>query len=466
LSDTPETPPQGKPDKAAPARRKTRPIRRVRNQVAAKVRDAESYARSSQRKRVRAMLYVWRVTVQVVTQWRRDRCPQHAAGLSFQLLLSIVPALAVVFAAVRWTGAMGAESALVEFLSREFLPLSQEEISSKLLSWSENINFQSMGIVGLVAVLLIAFITFNALEHTVNHIWRVEKRRGLTKRLVTFYLSASIGPLFFGLSLYQAAQFGLTEGWTGLGFSAGLAFCGLFFINWILPATPVKASAAAVGALFNTIAVEVAKHGFTLYVSAYAMDRYSGIYGTVAIVPLFLIWIYWSWLMLLLGVEISHTVQNLHLMERAERRITISLADELENHVNASTGLRITAAIAAAQAHGEPGLSRYRIGQDFGLSSDAVRIITNRLQDHDILRAPTSDDNWSLARDAGAINVLQVFDSFRTSAEFSDPEKLGASPAEAVLRELATGSRERAAEVSIADIAADVLAEELDAGAD
>lgn len=460
MSSEEEKPP-AEPTTPAPARRKTKPIRRVQNRVVARIKDVEARARNSQRKRVRALLYLWRVCVQVVTQWRRDRCPQHAAGLSFQSVLSVVPALAVAFAAVRAMGALEAESALVDFLSSEFIPLSRQEISSKLLSWSENINFQNMGIVGLVAVLAIAFVTFNALEHTVNYIWRVEKRRALPKRLATFYLSASIGPLFFGLSLYQAAQFGLTEGWSGAFLSAALAFCGLFFINFVLPATPVRASAAVAGALVNTVAVEIAKYAFTAYVSSYAMDRYTGIYGTVAAVPLFLVWIYWSWLMLLLGVEVSHTVQNLHLMESAERRITISLADELDTRVNAGTAVRLMAGVAAAQDRGAAGISRFRMSQDLALSSDAVRLITNRLQDNELLRAPTSDQLWSLAQDASAITVLQIFDAFRSGSEFGDPANFGDSPAEQMLRELIEGSRHRAAEINIADIAAEMLADEL-----
>ncbi len=271
--------------------RKGQPVRRLRNRMAARLKVAEARARKSQRRRTRAAFYLLRLCIQVVTQWQRDRCPQQAAGLSFQSVLSVVPALAVVFAAVRAFGAMGAESALVEFLSKEFIPLSRQEISSKLLAWADNVNFQSLGLVGLVAVLAIAFVTFNALEQTINHIWRVEKRRSLSKRIATFYLTASIGPLFFGLSLYQAAKFGLTEGWLGVFLSAFLAFTGLFFINFILPATRVRISAAVAGALVNTVAVELAKYAFAAYVSGYGMDRYAGIYGPVAAVPLFLIWV-------------------------------------------------------------------------------------------------------------------------------------------------------------------------------
>ncbi len=440
--------------------RKGKPVRRIRNRLATRLKVAEARARRSNRRRTRALFYVLRLTVQVVTQWRRDQCPQHAAGLSFQSVLSMVPALAVAFAAVRATGAMGAESALVKFLSTEFIPLSREEISTRLLEWSANVNFHSLGIVGLVAVLFIAFVTFNALELTINKIWRVEKRRSLPKRLATFYLTASIGPLFFGLSLYQAAKLGLTDGWLGVFLSAFLAFTGLFFINFILPATKVRISAAIAGALVNTVAVELAKHAFAFYVSGYGMDRYAGIYGPVATVPLFLIWIYWSWLMLLLGVEVSHTVQNLHLMESAERRLTFNLEDELEKRVNASTATQVVASIAAAQSQGQDGLSRFRITEEFALSDDAMRLITNRLEAHDLLRAPSENELWSLARPADAISLLEIFDAFRTGDELSDPKRLGSSPAESAVKEVMSQSRNRAADVSIADIAAEIVSKE------
>jgi membrane protein len=222
----------------------------------------------------------------------------------------------------------------------------------------------------------------------------------------------------------------------------------------------VRVSAAVAGALVNTVAVEFAKYAFAAYVSSYGMDRYSGIYGPVAAVPLFLIWIYWSWLMLLLGVEVAHTVQNLNLMESAERRLTFSLADELENRVNASTAVRIMASIAATQSRGAEGLSRFGITKEFSLSDDAIRLITNRLEAHELLQAPTQNELWSLARAADKISLLEVFDAFRTSDEFSDPTRLGDSPAEAALKDVMATSRDHAADVCIADIAAEIVAKE------
>lgn len=436
---------------------KSRAIRQVRNKVIAKVRDAETRASQSDRKRVRASLYVWRLCTQVVRQSQQDRCPQQAASLSFQLLLSIVPALAVIFAAFRVTGAMGAESIVISFLTTELIPLSAEDVSSKLLSWSANINVESMGIIGLVATLLIAFVTFNSMDQCISLIWRVENRRSLTKRLTTFYATATIGPLVFGISLYPAAQFGLTDGWSGAALSALVSFSGLFLANYLLPATPVKVRAALVGAAVNTIAFELAKLAFATYVGGFALAKYAGIYGAVAIVPLSLVWLYWSWLMFLLGVEVTHIVQNYHLLETS-RRNPVSLSREFETRINANMALRLAVAIAGAQAAGRSGCSRFQLGNDLLLSDDGLRHLLQRLRDKGVLKENVDDDKWSLARPASDINVQDIVDAFYLPGQTHRPEDLGPSVVETVLSGLLRAARKPLEECSLDDMLIEIAA--------
>jgi len=441
-----------------PPVRRTRAMRRVRNQVVKRVQKVEKQARQSSRKRVRASLYVWRLCVQVIGQWNRDHCPQQAAGLSFQSVLSVVPALALTMAAFRFTGAMGAESSLVKFLSSEFLPLSADEISEKLLGLSENINFEAMGIVGLASTLFIAFLTFNSLEQSINRIWRVEKRRSLPRRLLTFYVSIIAGSIMVGLSLYQAAEFGLTDGWSGAVFSVLIAFCGIFLANYFLPATRVRVGAALVGTAVTTVASELAKIGFASYVTGFAMDRYSGIYGSLAVVPLCLIWIYWSCLMLLFGIEVSHSVQNLRLLESGPEYERTSLADELSRCINGPVGAQVLAAVASTRQDEEAGLSRFALAQRFSLSDDAIRIITNRLRDSQLLREPTSNDLWTLARPADSISVREVFAAFRNTengageAATNAGDNAESSHANALLQRIAAEQQNVADEYSIADL--------------
>lgn len=426
-------------------------MKQIRKRVVAKVRDVENRARESDSKRVRASLYLWRVCVQVIRQWNRDRCPQQAAGLAFQIVLSVVPVLAVTLALFRATGSMGAESSLVDFLSREFIPLSREDISERLITWSANINIETMGVAGLITTLLIAFFTFNDLERTINHIWRVDRRRSLPKRMAVFYLSATVGPLLFGISLYQAAKFGFADGEWRIVLSLAVTFGALFLANFFLPATPVRVSAALIGAAVTTVLSELAKLGFTAYVSNYAMAKYAGVYGALAVIPLWLIWIYWSWLMMLLGIEVAHTVQNMKLLEKTEKRLTLSLSDELENKVNGPMAVRILSVIAAAELRGEGGISRARLSDDLGLSTDTIRLITNRLQDNELLSQ--SESLWKLAKPAEDITLLDVLDAFRTSGELAPPDHYGSSAPELALAKLSQDSRHLAERESIGQLA-------------
>ncbi len=435
-----------------------KPLQRVRNRVVEKVRDVEDRASHSERKRVRAPLYVWRICVLLVAQWKRDRCPQQAAGLSFQSVLSVVPALALAMAAFRATGAMEAESSLIKFLAREYLPLSPQEISQKLLSFSKNITFESMGLIGLITTLLIAFFTFNSLEQTINHIWRVERRRSLPKRLLAFYLTATIGSILVGMSLYQAAQFGLSDGWSGVFLSVSIAFGAVFLANYFLPATKVRISAAIVGAALTTILSEVAKLGFATYVTRFAMDRYSGVYGPMAAVPLCLVWIYWSWLMLLLGVVVTHSVQNLRLLEGAKRRVQVDLAGELERSISGRNAAKLMAVVAQAQSKGAEGVTRFRMSQAFSLSDDAIRLLTNHLRDADLLTRDASTGLWKLTRPATEIDLLEVFDAFRGTNEQESlhfealPKADIANQADQVLAGLFAKNRDSAKNYSISNL--------------
>ncbi|HEY8143407.1 MAG TPA: YhjD/YihY/BrkB family envelope integrity protein, partial [Kofleriaceae bacterium] len=145
----------GFPAVPVPARRTKREAQSLRMRVSAFLRSAESRASQSSRKRWRFSLYLVRLAVQVVRQWARDRCPQQAASLAFQTVLSVVPVLAVCLAALRVTGLIDAQSALMRFLSERLIPVSSTELAQKLTEWSEKITFQSLGLIGLVTTGLI-----------------------------------------------------------------------------------------------------------------------------------------------------------------------------------------------------------------------------------------------------------------------------------------------------------------------
>jgi membrane protein len=423
-----------------------------RRRVAELVHRAENRGLPGTRRRVRFSLYVIRLIAQVLRQWARDHCPQQAASLAFQTVLSVVPVLAVCLAALRATGLIEAESALVNFLSERFIPVSRAELSRTLLAWSENVTFQSLGLVGLVTTVILGFVMWSSLEQIMNHIWRVERRRSVAQKFMVFYATATIGPLLIGVSLYQAAKFGLVEGGSGLLVSLVCSFLALFLANYFLPGTRVRVRPAAIGAAVTTVLFELAKYLFNLYVSEVAFERYSGVYGALAVAPICLAWIYWSWLMLLLGAEVAHAAQNIRLLERSERRGVLSLENELLHRVNGPTAARVMVAVSEAYLSGKKVLSHRQIADRFDLSPDAVERLARRLKDADLLIEVEGDyTGFVPARPPGEITLADVLAAFRTG----DRDGAGGdrSGVDAVLAEIEAGALARTAPITLAQLA-------------
>ena len=457
--DTPEPEPEAPPEPrkrrttipgfpAVPAPRPRREPQNLRRRLSDFLRSAETRAAKSTRKRVRVSLYLVRLAVQVVKQWARDRCPQQAASLAFQTVLSIVPVLAVCLAALRLTGLMEEESALVQFLSDRFIPVSSKELASLLTGLSENVTFKSVGIFGLVTTVTIAFVMWHSLDQIMNHIWRAERKRTIAQKFVVFYATFTIGPLLLGVSLYQAARFGLAEGSSGFLLSVASSFLALFLANWFLPSTRVRVGPAAIGAAVTTVLFEVAKYVFTIYVTEFAFQRYSGIYGALAVAPFWLIWIYWSWLMLLLGAEVAHAAQNIRLLEQSERRGTLSLENELLQRVNGPMAARVMVAVVEAYLGGAKVLSRQKIADRLDLSPDVVERITRRLKDADLLMEVEGDFiGFVPARPPNEISLAQVLAAFR--GDDRDGEKSRQTPLTTVLADIELETSLRTAQVTL-----------------
>ena len=399
------------------------------------------------------LTYLVRVMVQVFRQWARDRCPQQAASLAFQTLLSIVPLLAVTLAILRSTGAMQAESSFVDFVATKLLPVSREQIASHLLSWSGNITFESLGLVGLVTTMLLAFVMINSLERIINVIWRAERRRSLAQKFIVFYTIATIAPLLVGTSLYQATRFGLTSGVIGFVLSFVATWLALFFANYFLPAKKLRIRSACVGALMSALLFELAKHAFRIYVTEFALAKFEGVYGAVAIVPLFLLWVYYSWLTMLLGVEFAYAVNSLHTLDRAERRIGACLEQELLQRVNGVVATKILVHIASAYAAGNKSTSRQQLEDQFDLSPGALDHILSRLKSKDlVLEIDSPHEGLLPARPPQTISLDQVLGAFRGEDLAPPIHEDQNSKLNAVFTDLATKQQLQTSNILLADL--------------
>jgi membrane protein len=358
------------------------------------------------------VVYLARLIFHIVRQWGRDRCPSQASALSFEAAFSLVPCLAVGFALLKVTGALEARSALVEFLSKSMFPVYGEATGKFLIQFSDNINAGVLGVVGTLGAFLIAYFVFHELEHIFNDIWRVTQRRSLLNKAVIFYALITLVPSLMGLSIYHTARYwSLSRGVIGWLAPVGLVWVALVLANRLLPRAKVKWSSAAIGALISAVLFEVIKRGFALYLSDILFRRYTGIYGALALLVMLLLWIYITWLVVLLGAETAYAVQNFHFLDTLDRR---AHGSGPEDHINGVVGTRVMLEVARAFRDGEKVVSRIELASHFELPQEVITAIVERLKRADLLMEVEGDvQGITLARAPSEITVEQAMAPFR-----------------------------------------------------
>jgi membrane protein len=239
-----------------------------------------------------------------------------AASLAFTTLLGLVPLFTVAFAYVSgFPLFLRFQGALEGFLLRFFLPSSSSALRQYLNEFvTKSADLKGISIVFVVAtaVLLVAQV-----EGSINTIWGVRAPRSLARRVFIYALGFTAGPLLIGAAVYftnwiieqSVAATSLDDDTVHL-LRRPLALIvdavAFTFIYAFVPAHRVPLRLALVGGVLAALAFEVAKHGFTFYFAH--VRTYQAIYGALAALPLFLIWLYLSWVIVLVGAAVTATL--------------------------------------------------------------------------------------------------------------------------------------------------------------
>jgi membrane protein len=210
-----------------------------------------------------------------------------------------------------------------------------------------------------------------------------------------------------------------------------------------MPVTRVRLQAALWGGVVSAVLFELAKFGFSLYLSR-ILGSYKSIYGALGLLPLFLLWIYLAWLILLWGVEIAHAHQRLPALEAAERR-----ADPSGEHqvvVSDALALHILGEVARHFAAGKKALPEDALEERYGLSEKAVRLICRRLEECNLL-IPVND-GYLLARPAERIPVSEALAALRPAL----PQEAVKSPVGRLCADLDAQAQGRIGPLTLADL--------------
>ena len=268
----------------------------------------------------RLLLQVGQLSVLVCRDFLADGCVLRASALTFTTLLSIVPLFALMFSVLK---AFGVQNEL-EPLLLEHLTAGAQGAVPRIIEYINNTNVARLGTFGLVFLVVTVLTLLSNIEKTFNRVWRVSETRPLLRRFTDYFSVVTIGPIFVvaaismtsSLQSQGVVQALLDKVYVGelllflfkiLPFMVmWLVFCGVYLF---MPNVRVSPRAALIGGVFGGTLWQLSQWGYVHFQVGVA--RYNAIYGTMAALPIFMVWIYMSWLIVLLGLELSYAVQNL-----------------------------------------------------------------------------------------------------------------------------------------------------------
>ncbi len=347
-------------------------LTRLRNVRARVVPNAPEY-RPSQARRV------WLLCMYVLRRWAiENRATGMAALLTIHTLLSTVPIIGVALMVVGLMDEVaGAE--LVERLFRNLVPETDRasELARGALALARNVTLSRLGAWGFLATLVIAFVLFSTLERSFNRIWRVVRRRSVIVQFTMFYTLATLGPLLMLFSLATPLLAGVT---VLLASPLIIGIAGLTLLNRFLPFTRVHWRAAATGGALSACLLEAAKFGFGFYATRFALQTYEGVYGSLAILPILILWSYVSWMVILLGAEVTYATHRHRAiaLQGYVNRYVLERSDYLRP--TGRTAARIMLAICDHHAQRRVGISIDAIGERFRVALDHVGDVVDALE--------------------------------------------------------------------------------------
>jgi membrane protein len=274
---------------------------------------------------MRQINHIFRVIYIAAREFQRDHCFERAAGLAYATIISLIPLSVLFFSLI---SLFGWGEQIVGFIESSVFPYVvpdfQEQLKTVIHDYISPTVFSLrtisfLNISALIALFLAAIGIWLMAERVFNYIWNVRETRNYLQKFVTFWVVLTISPFLFLFSIYLGNAFSdsgemlaILQPYVSFIYStilpSLLAFGAFLVLFLFFPATSVRIGSAAVAALFSLILWEFLRQAFDLYILRAV--KYTNFYKQIASIPLFFIWIYSIWLIILFGAELSYSHQN------------------------------------------------------------------------------------------------------------------------------------------------------------
>ena len=364
----------------------------------------------------------------VANTFYENRCLRSASALTYTTLLSLVPLTAVVFSVFAAFPMFESFAGQIQyFVFENFVPTSSEAIQQYLEEFSAKTS--TLTAIGAAGLILSALLMMNTIEGAINDIWHITGNRKAIPKFMVYWAMLTLGPILIGASL------AITSYLTSLPFLSETAFvtdikatllgllpflattmaCTLLYS--IVPNTYVPLRNAFIGATIAAILFEIAKKGFALYVTAF--PTYQMIYGALATIPIFLVWLYLSWMVVMLGAEISYCLTHKH---GCKQDIPDATGIKLLND------FKLIGLMWRAQLQ-EKLLTEDELYQDKSFGAVEIQAGLERLQKAGVIHQ-TLDNKWAISKNSSKLTLDDLYRAQsntlpKLSTDLIDQDKMG-----------------------------------------
>ena len=253
------------------------------------------------------MLRVWFIVSSCVRSFIANDEFLWASALTYTTALSIVPILAIAFSALKGLGYSNELQPLIQ----QYLALGSEETSKQLMAFINNVNAAALGSAGGAFLVATVITTLGTIERAFNTIFRVPHARSVVRKFMDYLGVLATVPLFIvgGIAVTAFLSVRLIPAHAVAQLTPYIfAWAGFFFLFTFFPYTRVEWRAALIGSLVTALAFQAGQYGYVHF--QVGVSRYRAIYGALATLPIFLVWLYTAWLIILFGAELTAAIER------------------------------------------------------------------------------------------------------------------------------------------------------------
>lgn len=412
----------------------------------------------------RRLLRLMRTLLILARDLAQGQLTLRAMSLVYTTLLSIVPLLALSFSVLK---AFGVHNQIQPMLLNFLAPLGDkgEQITNNIVAFIQNMNVGVLGAVGLGLLIYTAISLMQKIEESLNFIWHIPRPRRLGERFSRYLSVLMVGPILVFSALGITATVMNLDAVRGLLSIGGvgwllrlfgelmpylLVIAAFTFIYLFIPNSRVRIGPALAGGAVGGIVWQTAGWAFAAFVVS--SGKYAAIYSGLAILVLFMIWLYLSWLILLFGASVAFYAQH------PEYLYARGGEPRLSNRMRERLALSVMSLVTERFVAGERMPSASELTARLGVPVHALQIVLDALE-HAGLVAQGADEPpvYLLARDPAQIPVSLVLDTVRAAGEerFLSPEGLPApQPVDAMIAQVQSAVRTSLGEMTVCELVA------------